>query len=51
MGKPNWGHAQLLLFEHIEQQETTWGTETSKYPEEKKSTEIALVAASESAWA
>ena len=25
----------------------TWGTETSKYPEEKKSTEIPLVAASE----
>ena len=28
---------------------TTRGTETSKYPEEKKSTEIARVAASESA--
>lgn len=27
--------------------ERTWGTETSKYPEEKKSTEIPLVAASE----
>ena len=25
----------------------TWGTETSKYPEEKKSTEIPLVAVSE----
>jgi hypothetical protein len=25
----------------------TWGTETSKYPKEKKSTEILLVAASE----
>ena len=25
----------------------TWGTETSKYPEEKKSNEIPLVAASE----
>ena len=25
----------------------TWGTETSKYPEEKKSTEIPLVVASE----
>jgi len=25
----------------------TWGTETSKYPEEDKSTEIPLVAASE----
>ena len=29
--------------------EATWGTETSKYPEEEKSTEIARVAASESA--
>ena len=27
--------------------EQTWGTETSKYPEEKKSTEIPKVAASE----
>ena len=26
----------------------TWGTETSKYPEEKKSTEISRVVASES---
>ena len=30
-------------------EETTRGTETSKYPEEEKSTEIALVAASERA--
>ena len=29
--------------------ETTWGTETSKYPKEEKSTEIAGVAASETA--
>ena len=29
----------------------TWGTEPSKYPEEKKSTDILLVAASESGWA
>ena len=33
----------------IEPEKTTRGTETSKYPEEKKSTEIALVAASERA--
>ena len=37
-----------FLFESIEEKKTTWGTETSKYPEEKKSTEIPLVAASES---
>ena len=29
------------------QVEQTWGTETSKYPEEQKSTDIPLVAASE----
>ena len=28
-------------------EELTWGTETSKYPEEEKSIEILLVAASE----
>ena len=38
-----------LQTEHIGLQEATWGTETSKYPEEEKSTEIALVAASERA--
>ena len=47
MGEPSWGHAQLPLSEHIGQEETTGGTETSKYPEEEKSTEIPLVAASE----
>ena len=35
--------------EHIGGRGATRGTETSKYPEEEKSTEIALVAASESA--
>jgi len=35
----------------IGQVEATWGTETSKYPEEQKSTEIALVVASERATA
>ena len=49
MGKPTWGHAHVPLPEYIGQWEATWGTETSKYPEEKKSTEIALVAASERA--
>ena len=41
MGKPGWGHAQSP------ERESTRGTETSKYPEEEKSTEISLVAASE----
>ena len=39
----------MMLFEYIEQHSITRGTETSKYPEEKKSNEIALVAASERA--
>jgi hypothetical protein len=51
MGKPTWGHAHVPLPEHIGQWEATWGTETSKYPEEQKSTEIALVVASERATA
>jgi hypothetical protein len=33
--------------EYIGVERRTWGTETSKYPEEKKSIEIPLVAASE----
>ena len=41
MGKPNSGHALLS------ERKGTWGTETSKYPEEKKSNEIPQVAASE----
>ena len=47
MGKPSWGHAQLPPAEHIGREEATRGTETSKYPEEEKSTEISLVVASE----
>ena len=47
MGKPGWGHAQSPPPEHIGWQEATGGTETSKYPEEEKSTEISLVVASE----
>jgi hypothetical protein len=46
MGKPT----QLvgyLYTEYIGIERRTRGTETSKYPEEKKSTEIPLVAASE----
>ena len=49
MGEPTWGHARVPAPEHIGREEATRGTETSKYPEEEKSTEIARVAASESA--
>ena len=45
MGKP--GPRGSLLTEYIGQVERTRRTETSKYPEEKKSTEIPLVVASE----
>jgi hypothetical protein len=51
MGKPTWSHVHVPSAEHIGRVEATWGTETSKYPEEKKSTEIALVVASERATA
>ena len=47
MGKPGWGHAQSSCTEYIGTRRRTRGTETSKYPEEKKSTETPLVAASE----
>ena len=47
MGKPGWGHAQSSPSEHIGREKVTGGTETSKYPEEQKSTEIPPVAASE----
>ena len=49
MGEPERGHARSPQGEHIALEEATRGTETSKYPEEEKSTEIARVAASESA--
>ena len=39
--------ARHPVAEHIGGWEATRGTETSKYPEEEKSTEIPLVAASE----
>ena len=47
MGEPSGGNAPLPAPEHIGRQEATGGTETSKYPEEEKSTEIPGVAASE----
>jgi hypothetical protein len=36
MGKPTWGHAHVFFAEHIGEVKGTRGTETSKYPEEKK---------------
>ena len=47
MGKPARIHLRAPQAEHIGLEEGTRGTETSQYPEEKKSTEIPLVAASE----
>ena len=48
MGEPGGGHAPPPAPEYIGGEEATRGTETSKYPEEEKSTEIPRVAASES---
>ena len=48
MGEPAAGHAAAPAPESIGCEEATRGTETSKYPEEEKSTEIPRVAASES---
>ena len=45
MGKPT--ASAVSPAEYIGEVRQTRGTETSKYPEEKKSTEIPLVAASE----
>ena len=47
MGEPAAGHAAAPQDEYIVLEEATRGTETSKYPEEEKSTEIPLVVASE----
>ena len=47
MGEPSRGDDLLPAAEYIGGQEATGGTETSKYPEEEKSTEIPGVAASE----
>ncbi len=47
MGKPSASHVALPYSEYIAIVEGTRGTETSQYPEEKKSTESPLVAASE----
>ena len=47
MGEPGWGNAQSPQDEYIVLQEGTRGSETSKYPEEKKENSIPLVVASE----
>ncbi len=47
MGKPGWGNAWSSRAEYIGAWKPTRGTDTSKYPEERKSTETPLVAASE----
>ena len=47
MRKLTWGNAQVPYAESIGIEEATRGTETSKYPEEKKERSILLVAASE----
>ncbi len=47
MGKPGLGKTESPSAEYIGSVERTRGSETSQYPEEKKSTEIPLVAASE----
>jgi hypothetical protein len=47
MGKPTWSKVQVPLSEHIGQQEGTWGSETSQYPQEEKTKVIPVVVASE----
>ena len=47
MGKPGRGNARSPMNESIVHEEGTRGSETSKYPEEKKENSIPLVVASE----
>ena len=47
MGKPGTGNAVSLESEYIGLQSDTWGSETSQYPEEQKTTVIPQVVASE----
>lgn len=49
MGKPGGSHVPSLADEYIVCQEPTQGSETSQYLKEKKSNEMAQVAASERA--
>ena len=48
MGKPGGSNVPSSVNESIVHEKGTRGTETSKYPEEKKETSISSVAASES---
>ena len=47
MGEPGCGNAQSSMDESIVHEKGTRGSETSKYPEEKKENSITLVVASE----
>ena len=47
MGEPGRGNARSPMNESIVHEEGTRGSETSKYPEEKKENSITLVVASE----
>jgi hypothetical protein len=47
MGKPTGGNAPVPTPEPIGREEVSGGTETSKYPEEKKASAIPRVVASE----
>ena len=47
MGEPTNVKALVSYNEYIVIERVTWGTETSKYPEEKKEKSISLVVASE----
>ena len=47
MGEPGWSNVQSPTNESIVREEGTRGSETSKYPEEKKENSISLVVASE----
>ena len=40
MGKPTLRNGSVPILEHIEDEEATRGTETSKYPEEEKANAI-----------
>ena len=47
MGKPGSSYVLSPAPEHIGCMEGTWGSETSQYPQEEKTTVIPLVVASE----
>ena len=47
MGQPVWSNVQIPPIEYIDWKGLTRGSETSQYPQEKKTTVILLVAASE----